>query len=564
MATFINGVSDYVTQTHPTQSNLAFDQQALQTKEAAYLAGHKKVNDLYGSLLNSDMTRSENIAARDEFFKLINNDIRRMGGLDFSLDTNVSAASRVFESIYTNKNLVKDMVWTKKLNEAKAHGEALKNCIDPEKCGGQWWEKGDKYLAYKQEEFKNASNSEAMNFGDVSYIPFTNTMAKAMKIAKEANLEITHDYILGNGYKVTKKNGGEVLSPLTALLAETLGNDPGITDMFKAESYVDRKDWIYDKLNTGEFADEEQAHVGYFKMRSDEINRQIREANDGVDLDVDMLRERLEELSEKNLQPGTVYYNEYQEKQAMLQKAMVAQQHLQRYNLAQANIHDQVAMRTLADSLDENDAAIRLNSTINQAAEILSHKGEEIKTELDKKAELALQHQYRVSEEAIEFQHSKELVEHKAKYGVYDGKDGKDDSEVTSTEVTTYNTAVNEVKKLENPTEAEMRKHAGLSADSTKELTAEQKASFKKANAAKLKVAKEKANTAAIKAGKMPDYYDHVNVALWQHDMNDKQRGTFLAKLIKDGKAPKGTTSDQLWKAIQMEKDGTINIYDAF
>ena len=87
MATFLNGVTDYVTQTNPTQSNLAFDQQALQTKEAAYLAGHKKVNDLYGSLLNSNMSRGENIAARDEFFKMVNQDIKRMGGLDFSLDT---------------------------------------------------------------------------------------------------------------------------------------------------------------------------------------------------------------------------------------------------------------------------------------------------------------------------------------------------------------------------------------------------------------------------------------------------------------------------------------------
>lgn len=556
MATFLNGVTDYVTQTHPTQSNLAFDQQALQTKEGAYLAGHKKVNDLYGSILNSDMTRGENIAARDEFFKMVNHDIKKMGGLDFSLDTNVAAASTVFQSIYSNKNMVKDMVWTKNTNEQKARGESLKNCIDPSKCGGQWWEKGDKYIAYKEEEFKNASTSEAMNFADVKYVPYTDTMAKAMKIAKDADLSISKDYILGSGYKVTSKNGQQVLSPLTALLAETLGSDPNIAEMFKVDSYVERKDWVYNGLNTGEFANEEDAHVGYFKMRSDQVARQLREANDGVDLDVDMLKESIEELQDKNPQPGTVSHNELQYKQLMLQKASLAQQHLQRYNLAQENIHNQVAMRTLGESLDEQDSANKLNATINQAAEILSHKGEESKMELDKKAEMAIAHQYRVSEEATEFQHSKELVAEKAKYGAYDGtskKNKEKEQEITSSEIVAANSAKLAHDKL---TSDEGIKEA-MGGDPTPEKIAE----YRKKHAAEFAASAMKTNLALIKAGEMPIDYTQVNASMWKKDMNDKQRGTFIAKMIKDGKAPKGYTSDDIWKYLSNEAELNQNIY---
>ena len=169
MATYLQGVSDYISQVQPTQPNLEFDAKILQVKQSQYDAGHKKVNDLYNSLLNSDLSRTDNIQARDEFFKMINTDIKKMSGMDFSLDENVTAATNVFKSVYADKNIVKDMVWTKNFNNQASRSEALKNCIDPKKCGGQWWETGDKYLQYKKQEFKNASSADAMNMEDVSY-----------------------------------------------------------------------------------------------------------------------------------------------------------------------------------------------------------------------------------------------------------------------------------------------------------------------------------------------------------------------------------------------------------
>ena len=47
MATYISGVSDYISQVQPTQPNLEFDAKILQVKQSQYDAGHKKVNDLY-------------------------------------------------------------------------------------------------------------------------------------------------------------------------------------------------------------------------------------------------------------------------------------------------------------------------------------------------------------------------------------------------------------------------------------------------------------------------------------------------------------------------------------
>lgn len=232
MATYIQGQNDYISQIQPTEPNLAFDAQILQAKQSKYDANHKKVSDLYGSLLNSSLTRTDNIQARDEFFKIINNDIKRMGSMDFSLDQNVEAAAGVFQSIYTNNNIVKDMVWTKNFNSEMERGEAFKNCRDADKCGGQWWEEGDKYLQYKKLEYKNASAGDALGMEDPSYVPYINVMDKAIKLAKDAGLSIKKDSFSPDGqYVVTTKNGVLLSSPLTQLFNQTLAKDPAYQKM---------------------------------------------------------------------------------------------------------------------------------------------------------------------------------------------------------------------------------------------------------------------------------------------------------------------------------------------
>ena len=237
MATYIQGQTDYISQIQPTEPNLAFDAQILQQKQAKYDANHKKVSDLYGSLLNSSLTRSDNIAARDEFFQIINDDIRRMGGLDFSLDQNVQAAAGVFQSIYENKNIVKDMVWTKNYNNETNRMESFKNCIDEEKCGGMYWEVGDKYMQYKRAEYKNASAGDALGMGDVTFVPYKSVMKEAIKLAKDAGLNIEYDKLSSDGaYMVTTKNGEVLRSPLTALFNKTIGQNPQFAEMFKTKA----------------------------------------------------------------------------------------------------------------------------------------------------------------------------------------------------------------------------------------------------------------------------------------------------------------------------------------
>ena len=86
MATYIPQVQDKVTSVRPPQTDWQFEAQLLSTRQSKYDAGHDKLSKMYGDILNSGLTREGNIEAREEFFKLIDSDLRKVAGIDLSLD----------------------------------------------------------------------------------------------------------------------------------------------------------------------------------------------------------------------------------------------------------------------------------------------------------------------------------------------------------------------------------------------------------------------------------------------------------------------------------------------
>lgn len=442
MATYIQGQVDYISQIQPTEPNLAFDAQILQTKQAKYDANHKKVSDLYGSLLNSAMTRTDNIQARDEFFKIINDDIRRMGGLDFSLDQNVQAAASVFQSIYTNDNIVKDMVWTKNYNNEVNRMEGFKNCLDEEKCGGLYWEEGEKYMQYKRMEFKNATASQALGMGDVQFTPYKSVMKEAIKLAKDAGLSIEIDELSQDGnYIVTTKNGMKLKSPLTALFNKTIGQNPQYLEMFKTKAYVDRNDWAYSKVSLGEFKDVNEAQLGYLK----EVNRQNQlkleaRAND-LNTDIGNLDQKTRELEEEFVNgrfvEGSDKYNQLVELKELQQNAKSAKQYLDQVNSVSSTNY--AGIEALTDNIDNQNAYTYFNGEIDDAAQTLAFKDFKVSMKADdfakmktenkyKLQQMAVQHDYDMAEEAQKQEGRIALEDHKKAIGhsSYTGEKEKD------------------------------------------------------------------------------------------------------------------------------------------
>ena len=446
MATYLQGVSDYISQVQPTQPNLEFDAKILQVKQSQYDAGHKKVNDLYNSLLNSDLSRTDNIQARDEFFKMINTDIKKMSGMDFSLDENVTAATNVFKSVYADKNIVKDMVWTKNFNNQVNRSEALKNCIDPKKCGGQWWETGDKYLQYKKQEFKNASSADAMNMEDVSYVPYNNITGDAMKILKDSGLNVVKDEIKG-GYVVTTQNGDLILSPLTTLLNSTIGKDPKFAEMYTAQSYVERNDWVYNKVKTGEFKNVNEAHVEFFKQNAKNTSDKVQAMANQSNIELSQLN-NLIAVKEQQIKAGKIIENSDDHKEYInlinLQKNVAyANNKIEDANQAIKNQNNQMGLKVLGDMYDQSAGLLMFQADIDKTASTLAYKDYKITKEADKFALEAQKYKYDVARDAKKQEYEKELIEHEAKYG-----DGSSNSKNLATATSNYEQAKRDLDSL--------------------------------------------------------------------------------------------------------------------
>lgn len=400
MATYLQGQQDYTSQIQPTSPNLQFDAQLLGNMQAKYDAGHKKVSELYGSLLNSAMTRTDNQEARNEFFQMINNDIRRMGSLDFSLQQNVDASANVFQSIYTNKGIVKDMVWTKNFSQQMQKRESLKNSTDTEKTGSAW-DVGDRAMAYKREAFANATADEALAMGNAEYVPQQNMMKDAIKLANKAKLNVTIDEVTGK-YKITTKNGELIKSPLTTLFSETFAKDPKYKAMYDTKAYVNREDWQHNAVKKGEFADLDQAKIGFLQDIKNRQNKTLQKNYSDLQVDAGFLDESVTKL-QKEFSQGKFKQNSYKGKKLgnllkLQQSANSAKAYTEKLIKAQKSTNPEAAYDVLAANIDNNAAYDMMNRDISGAVRVLSAQDSEITMTPDEFAKINVNHINKMSE----------------------------------------------------------------------------------------------------------------------------------------------------------------------
>lgn len=264
MATYIQGVTGYVPQIQPFQPDFNFLGNILQTKQSRYDAAKKQLSSVYGTLLNSPLTHQDNIKARDAFFKSIEQDIQKMSGMDLSLEQNVDQALNIFKGLYEDQYIVKDMAYTKNYMNQKDRGEMLKLCTDKKKCGGSWWEGGDRYLDYKRQEFAKAPREKTLNIKDASYVAAQNFTEDAIKAAEEAKFKVTYDEIKGD-YIVTTTNGSEMVGSLAEFYVSKFGQDAKVMEYLKASAYLKRKDWVNQNLANYN-NDDNEANLAYISQ----------------------------------------------------------------------------------------------------------------------------------------------------------------------------------------------------------------------------------------------------------------------------------------------------------
>lgn len=289
MATYLQGVTDYIPQFQPFQPDLNLYSNVLQLKQTQYDTAWKSLNNVYGKYFYADLTRDNNIKKKEEYLKAIDFNLKRVSGLDLSLSQNVAQATQVFKPFYEDKNLMKDMAWTKNYMGQRSRAEGLKNATDEERRN-QYWDTGVRAMDYMRDEFKEASDEEALGFNNVNYTPYINTMKKAQEIAKDAGLSIeTVDFSPDGKWIVKNKNGEQLMEPLSKLFESQLGSDPAVQQIYQTQAYVNRKDFAYS--NAAQFnGDKNAAEMKYLEnsfnlLKQEQVQRyeDLQDTSTGYD-----------------------------------------------------------------------------------------------------------------------------------------------------------------------------------------------------------------------------------------------------------------------------------------
>jgi hypothetical protein len=276
MATYLTGSNKYIPQIQPYQPDLNFYKTVLDTKTAQYEAGYDRVNSIYGTLLNSALTRQDTSTMRNDFFSKANNEIQRLAGVDLSLEDNQTAAFQVFKPLTTNKLFAKDVNFTKDLYNEYDRSEFFRNCLNEKDCGGKYWQGGVDYLQYKAQDFAEADEKTAMAMESPKYVPFVNTVADAVDFALKSKLEM--QTVTSDGrYLYTTTNGTPMEAPLHSYFIAKYGNDQRAADMYNVSAYLQRKN--YGQQKAAEFGSTQAAEADYIQQiisAADKANREYK------------------------------------------------------------------------------------------------------------------------------------------------------------------------------------------------------------------------------------------------------------------------------------------------
>ena len=267
MATYLQGVTDFIPDYQPFQPDYNFYANALQTKQTQYDSNWKQLNNLYGQLYSADLTHGDNIKKKDELLKQIDFNLKRVSGLDLSLEQNVNQAMQVFRPFYEDKYLIKDMAWTKNWGNTFNSANALRTSQD-EKQQRQYWSTGIQGLELRKQMFRDSSIEETLNIRNAKYTPYVQAQQEYMDLATKLNVSKTETTPDASGmYMVTKKNGDIVLPTLQQLFKSEYAGRPDIQDMYRERAFVERMSYAYQ--NAEKFGNSKEAEKEYIRGKMD-------------------------------------------------------------------------------------------------------------------------------------------------------------------------------------------------------------------------------------------------------------------------------------------------------
>lgn len=390
MATYIQGLTDYIPKAEPYKPNFDFLNTVLATRQARYDSALNQLSGAYGSIVYADLTRDDNRIARDNFLKNSEKAIQQITSLDLSDPSNVQLAQQVFQPFVDDKKMQYDIMFTKGIKQGQEYADMLNKSLDPERHS-KYSDVGVRGLQYRQLEFKNASQDKAYSMPMPKYVPRVNIMDKARELVGDDFKNIKIEQTIG-GYDVTT-TGGEAAKPVIAqYLSMALADDPSVKAYYNELAYVNSMSAITQIAESKFNGDLDQAATEYFITNADTFLKNDRNRLEDIEDGYLQYQAKADVYESRLNRGGKLTPREQQEYQAVIAKR-------DGYEKAKTNLTDRISQIVTAI----NDEDIDLLSRAVRASDASSY----ISNEISKATEVEAYRNYQVEKEANVYEKSK-------------------------------------------------------------------------------------------------------------------------------------------------------------
>jgi hypothetical protein len=414
MATFIQGLTDYIPKAEPYKPNFDFLNSVLATKQARYNSAIDQLSGVYGSIINADLTRDENIESRKNFLNNAQKNIQQITSMDLSDPKNVELAQQVFEPFVQDKKMQYDVMFTKAGKDGKQRAESFRNSVNAE-IAGKYWAEGVRGIDYRLLEFKGASPDSAYKMNLPKYVPYVNIMAKAKELVGDDFKDIKIEEQRGN-YLVTTTGGPKSVNVISQFLGETLGRDPMVKDYASELAYVQSMDDIMQIASSKYDGDINQAKTEYYlgsadKFVANDENKlqDLKSEYDLLDAKVNIYESKINRGGRLNQKEQTEYSQIVARKNLYENAITGVEQRLNQISDAISNEDIDMLSRVSRSSM----ASSIISNEISKATQVQAYKDYQVSVKADPfkqiSFEKALDFSYWLKKEKIEQDFEREM-----------------------------------------------------------------------------------------------------------------------------------------------------------
>jgi hypothetical protein len=246
MATYLKGVTDVTPQQPEVKLDYDLLSKSLASLQGRYDSAYKSWKSMYNSLLNAELSSTDNVQFRADYMKKADAALSQVAGVDLANGANLQTAMTIFDPLVNDKEYVRDLYLTKTQRQQLSRMNQLKNSTDP-KLQAQYNPIMEQYLGIGMQRLSEMKRGDGSieNATVNMFSPWQDPMEYARNAAKEQGLDIKR--ITPNGeWMMTEINGPKTFGTFKNWFNNAIGTR--FDNQFRIEAEVDVENSVRSKM----------------------------------------------------------------------------------------------------------------------------------------------------------------------------------------------------------------------------------------------------------------------------------------------------------------------------